>query len=127
MSSVIKGTIWEDTGPYMMARITGNDGANVTQSDVSSISYVVVDMTDTDTAVASGTLTVASVIYDTLQSGDSRWTEDSTGYNFGFTLAATAFPTGARTYRVDCDFDMATGENLAVVFEIVTKKRFRPS
>ena len=97
---LIEFAVWEDSGASLMARITGNDATNIQQADVTTIAYTVSSLaTDADTGVvtgtetATGTLTVSSVVFDTLQT-DARWTLDSTGYNFRWDVPASIFATG---------------------------------
>lgn len=94
-----KVVVMEDTSATFMCRMLASDGSAAQQADVSSIAYSVYDRTG-GSVVTSGTLTVSSVVFDTLQTG-APWTYDSTGYNFKTTLATTAFPTGGRLYRVE--------------------------
>ena len=96
----IQGTVWEDTTPYLMARVVGATAEILTRSDISSVSYTVVDIDDNTTVVASGSPSKDTVFFNSLQT-DARWTKDSTGYNFAFALPATALPNGQQTYVVD--------------------------
>lgn len=82
-----------------MARILGNAGSPIVRNDISTIGYTVRDLT-TGQTVASGSLTVASVVYNSLQQSDPRWEVDNEdtpgpdmrwGYNFAATLPASAF------------------------------------
>ena len=93
--------VQEDTDVFLMSRVTGSDGAALQQADVSTITYSTFDLNDPSTAVADGvSLTVANVIYDTLQTSDDRWEADATGYNFAWSAPASLFPTGNRMVRV---------------------------
>jgi hypothetical protein len=125
--SATTGVVWEDSTPFLMARIEGTDGDLITQADVSSIAYTSVDMHgDTTSAVSSGALVVAATVFDTLQT-DSRWTVDSTGYNFGFLLPAACIPEGDRCYSIDVVLTMASGGSIPVVWKLTTKKRYKGS
>jgi hypothetical protein len=74
----------------------------ITQALTSSITYSVFDAPTSSTASATGTLTVSSVIFDTLQTGTAFTTyADSTGYNFRTTMAKSLFPD-PKSYR--CEF-----------------------
>lgn len=114
-------TIIEDSPVTLRDRLVDTDGTSVVQADVSSIAYAVRDTTDPSTVVASGSLTVASVIYDTLQT--TGWTYDATGYNFAATLAGICFPSGEKVYRVEVAFAMAAGGTLYVAKEVSTIER----
>lgn len=75
---------WEGVSPQLMARITGNDGALITQSDITSIARTIYDLDSAtpDTAIGDATApVVAEVVFDTLQT-DDMWGTDDTGYNF---------------------------------------------
>ena len=98
MSDNITGIVNEDSSCTVLARIHAA-GANVTQSDVSSISYAIYELDGLDTHTASTSLTVSSVIYDALQT-DDRWSKDNTGYNFKHDIAHTVFTTPGR-YRIE--------------------------
>jgi hypothetical protein len=82
-----------------MARIVGLDGEYVAQADISTITYEVWESVDSGGTqiITSQSLTVSTVIYDTLQT-DARWAVDDTGYNFRFDAPAASFPAGNKTY-----------------------------
>lgn len=109
--------VFEDSGCRWMAYVRGNAGAAIVQADISSIVYSVFDKSDLSTATATGTLTVSSVIFDTLQtpSLDACWSKDSTGYNFGWNVPATIFATGDKTYRIEVKITPVSGEAMHLV------------
>lgn len=82
--------IWQTGGVRLMARVETDDGTDirpVVQADLSAISYTV-----TPPAGIAGTpvsLTIADVVYDTLQTGDV-WTAGG-GFNFNVVLPGTLF------------------------------------
>lgn len=97
-----------------MGRIYGNAGTVITQASLGSITYKVnvLDEDDVETEVATGTITISSAVYDTLQTSDPRWTKDTTGWNFIFVVPAATFTSanaGLR-HRVDVRFVPASGE-----------------
>lgn len=96
--------IWEDSGYTVLARILGHDGLAIAQADVSTIAWTIAADSDRSTAVATGTLVVADVVYDALQTDDARWTLDTTGFNFATTMAATTVPVGGETYQLRYTF-----------------------
>lgn len=106
-------SVFEDTGAVIMARVYGNAGTAITQASLSSIVCKVYDLTNGDTLIATRTLVIASVVFDTLQTSDPRWTEDDTGYNFLDVVEATNFPEGGRTYRLEYKFTPASGQVFA--------------
>lgn len=121
-TEIIKGSVWEDGGATILARVTGNAGAAITQASLTSITCKVFDLDGTtpDTAITTPTITVSTAVYDTLQT-DARWTVDSTGYNFIDALAATNFPTGDHLYRVEYKFTPTSGAVFFVVAELYAK------
>lgn len=111
-----KSIATEDSGHSVMDRVTGNAGALITQSDITSIAYTVHDL-ETGEQTVSSTLTVSSVVFDTLQT-DVRWTADKLGYNFRYDIPASELPNGDRTYSFEIVFNPASGENFVVVREV---------
>lgn len=61
--------------------------------------------------VDSGTLTVSSVVFDTLQT-DGKWTDnpvnDDEGYNFAHAIPSTSIDA-AGEYRLEHEFTMSDG------------------
>lgn len=97
---------------WVLQRIHYN-GSNITQAGVSSITWKIWDSftrTGAD-VVASGTLTVANAVFNTLQT-DGKWTDnpvnDDTGYNFAHAIPATAITTSGE-YRLEHEFTMSDG------------------
>jgi hypothetical protein len=109
----------EGSGALFLSRVTIWDGSNAQQADISSITYATYDLDgDTpETAVGSGSLTVANVVFDALQT-DAVWTKDSTGYNFSHAIPAADLPNGGHRYRVVYVFTPASGEAFTEVGEI---------
>ncbi len=93
----------------IMARVQMN-GSNISQSDISAVERKIFDADGStpDTAEDTSDLTVASVVFDDLQT-DDRWTEDSTGYNFRDTVVASLLSSPTR-YRIEYKFTGAAGE-----------------
>ena len=98
----------ERSGCTLMGYVQGHDAAAITQSDITSIAYHVVDVRKPSVTVASGSLDKANVVYDTLQT-DARWTKDSTGYNFAWAAEVTLVPEGGKTYQVEVEFTPTSG------------------
>src|ERR1700680_3312199 len=75
------GEVMEGAGVGFLGRILA-DGVAVLQAGLSTITYKVEDITaPVIAAIASGSLTVSAVIFNTIQT-DSEWVQDTTGYNF---------------------------------------------
>ena len=121
------GVAFKNGSITCMARVTGADAANIQQADISSGVYSLYLLDDQDpdsrTAVtghAAGSLTIASVIFDTLQT-DARWTVDSTGYNFKHVIdisANVAFAIAGRRYLVEYTLTPASGQVIIVRFRV---------
>ena len=117
--SVNKVSAYEDGGVSLMARHRGNDGAYITRTSLNSISVKVFDKSDPSTTLQSTTLNVSTVVFDTLQT-DTRWTKDSTGYNFRHDVPGSWLESGNKTYRIEYKFDPVAGEDFFLVFEVRT-------
>jgi hypothetical protein len=120
----------EDNCFFLMDRIYGTSATVVTQATISSIAYKITRM-DTESTVDSGSLVVATVIFDTLQTAE--WLEDdkvtaidSTGYNFGWWVTADKLTVGGIQYIADVTFTPTTGTgyNFSTAFRLETKKRY---
>lgn len=110
-----------------MARVMGHDGsynaAAITQADVQSITYKVVDANNDHTATASGSLSASDVILDTLNTGDI-WTVDSTGFNFSHQLPSTAIDTENHVFIVEYKMTLTDSTVLTWQYQILCKKRY---
>jgi hypothetical protein len=97
------------------------------QPQIDSIRYTAatLDASDPDrqTPVAAHEnvpLTVADVVFNTLQTGP-LWSADSQGYNFRHTLdggAASAFPVAGLSYQVRCEVTPTDGPLIVVRFQL---------
>ena len=126
-SGVITGVVPGQSGVTLLARVLGQNGAPITQATITSIAWTLTDLT-AGAALASGTFTVASAVFDSLQL-DPRWAADGVGYNFLGTLAASNFALASpsagvpgqapapRRYQCDVAFTPASGEAFRVVFQ----------
>lgn len=129
---IYTGIVVAGSGVSLLARLLGNDGNLLTQASLSSIAYSVYNVTDSASGGA-GTLTVSSVIFDSLQQSDRRWRVDSIdrpgvdgryGYNFAATLAASLFTSGGDVHQVDVTFTPASGEPFVVVWRFTPVETF---
>ncbi len=118
-TDIIRGKVFEDGGATCMARIIGQAGVAITQASLTSIGCKVFDLggATPDTPIATSSLTISSVVFDTLQT-DARWTYDTTGYNFLHAHAAATFPSGDTRYRVEYLFTPVSGAAFFAVFEL---------
>lgn len=117
-----KQVVFEDSGASCMARVVGNAATAITQATITSITSHVFDLDSSTptTDLDNSTLTVSSVVFDTLQT-DARWTVDSTGYNFRHDFAASIFTTGGHRYRVEFVFTPSSGAVFHVVYQLKTE------
>ncbi len=104
----VTGCVAEDSTFAVMLRLQV-DGVTATQSVLSSITWKAWDEQNTGTVHASGTLTVSSVVFDTLQT-DGRWTADSTGYNFRHDITQATFTDPGR-YVIEYTVTMTGGNS----------------
>ena len=70
------------------------------QADVSTITYSIYPTDSTTAHTTATSLTVATVIFDTLQT-DARWTKDITGYNWRHDVAATVLVDPTKDYQIE--------------------------
>ena len=121
-SDITIQNIWEDGDATELARVFVN-GSAVTQADLTEIErqiWLVSGLTKSQIGSAE-TLTIASVIFDTLQK-DGRWTVDLTGYNFRDRIAGTNFASGDVTNQVEYKFTGTGGEIFYVVYRHPTQE-----
>lgn len=109
--------IREGDAVKLMARVVGPRNTALTRSQVSAITWAAYDLKSNTSraAIDSGTLTVNSVIYDTLQTtaDDAAWEEDETGYNFAYQFPADLFSRsggGSGRFRLEIRGVPAAGE-----------------
>lgn len=118
---IIKGTALEGAEIPIMARVTNLAGSLITQATIVSIAYKVFDKLDaalTDIAQSSP-LTVADVVFNSLQTDDS-WTKDSAGYNFRYVTDPAELPEGGATYRFEFTLTTSDGSKIEIVAEVDT-------
>ncbi len=113
--------IWEGASPVLLAYVVDSGDDAVLQAGVASIAYAIINL-KTQTVIATGTLTIADVIYDTLQTGNG-WTYPGAGYNFRWKIPGSSFPAGNGAYRVEVEIS-AGGDVLPVVGDVEVSKRY---
>jgi len=126
-----KARVFKDGTGTFMARVVGATDSAITQADLSSIacSIYTLDPDDTDAqTVVTGhddtAVTVSSVVFDTLQTDDSRWTVDTTGYNFLHEIDVSsneAFPVRGAEYLVHYELTPTSGQVIDVQFLVECK------
>lgn len=113
---IAKAVVIEDSAAVLLARVLKASGAPIVQADVSSISVKVFDAGEASQVGSTYTPTVSAVVYNTLQT-DSRWSEDTTGYNLAIALAGSYWPTAGR-YQAEVKITPVSGDAFYVVFAL---------
>jgi hypothetical protein len=101
----------EDGSATVYGRLMARDGTGqaidgqgkcLTQADVDEITFKVFDEENTATPINTGTVDVATSVFDNLQTtlDDPVW-KFSKGFNFRHDLGPTNFPEGDRTITVE--------------------------
>lgn len=122
MAAPIKSKIFERSGIIVLARVINpNTKAYISQASLTSVKYEVWDTATRTKVTAEQTLTIANVVFDTLQT--SGWSTDSTGYNFAVVLAGSNFPSNS-TYQVEFKFTPASGETWIVPYVLTAQKMY---
>ena len=106
---------FEDSGFIFMADILApDDGEAIQQADLSSISYKVFN--ESNVEVATGSLSISGVIYDSYVTGDARWDQGGNGYNFLWAPPVTTVPA-AGEYTFEVLFTPVLGQQFYGVWE----------
>ena len=125
MAGAIAGTIFEDSSCSILARIVNGANELIEQADISTIHRDSWDISTTPPTRKAGptSLTVANVIFNTLQTGGA-WVEDSEGYNFLDLIPASAMPATTlaqwplqKAARIEYKVVLTSGEYLKVIAE----------
>lgn len=102
--------VFEDNSAFVMARIEGHLGTNITQASMSAISALVYDVQNSNALVATLTPSIPATVFDSLQTADPRWKTDAVGYNFGYMIPGSSFPDGGKLYLVKFVFTPTSGD-----------------
>lgn len=118
---LVIGTTYEDQGVVVLGRVRDWEADLLVQADFGSITLKLFDESSStpNTAIYSATLTVSSVIYNTLQTGGG-WTVDSTGWNFRTSIAGQYFADPCHQYRCEVLFAPTGAETFFGVAQITT-------
>lgn len=123
--------VWQEDGSATcLARVCARDATGaatgvsgegnwIKQADLSSITCKIFDRSSAtpDTATSSPAVTISTSIIDTPVTDGKIWTVDSTGYNFLFDVAPTAFTTSGHKYLVEFYFTTTGGTKWTIPFE----------
>ena len=121
----VHGIVFKNGTATCLARVVGADAANITQSDIATITYSVYMLNDQNadtradvTGHTDAALVVVDTIFDTLQT-DAIWTIDDTGYNFKHEIDISsneAFAIAGREYLVEFSLTPSSGQLILVRF-----------
>lgn len=118
----IEGFLFQNSAGVIMGRVTNNRGADVTQSSLTSLVLTLEDKAFPGVPVASSpyTLTVADVIFDTLQT-DSIWEQTTDGFNFLYDTENAQLVNGQTNYIYQFRATPVVGESAVWVYEPITE------
>lgn len=121
------GAVFKQGPAILLARVVGADGQAITQSDVSLISYSILEidlrLPDSSKPVAGHqdvSLPVSACVFDTLQT-DTTWSADAEGYNFRHVVDVTtadAFPAAGVCYQVRYEITPVIGQKIVFRFHL---------
>lgn len=116
---IVEGRVVERSSVALMARIRNpNTGSYISQASLSTVTFEVHKGDDIVTAETS--LTIASVVYNSLQT-TLGWSRDTTGYNFRYVIDGANFPDEG-TYEVVVKFTPSSGNVFYVAFRCSSVK-----
>lgn len=112
---------FQGTDLVLMARNRINVSGVATYIQQSHIASVTYEVFEGGVSQGTGVLNVASVVYNTLQTG-SIWTKDKKGYNFSMVLPRSFIPLQFKDYYVPVKFTtVVAGYVFYNQFKIKTK------
>ncbi len=129
MLTNVKDSVFIKSSCTCMARVKDGDDANITQAGTSTITYSVFSLGASGvrsvvTGHDGGSVSVATSVFNTLQTDDSRWDRDTTGYNFLHTIDISsneAFTTTGKYLVEYLITPVSPGQRSVLRFLIVAK------
>ncbi len=114
---IIEGRSVRNSGLTVAGLVQGQAGTNITQATLTSVTYTVTrtNWDGTTTITGTNTLTVSSVVFDTAQTADPRYTKAG-GYNFLAVLPATCFVQPGRFHTVEILFVPVSGQQFEQIY-----------
>lgn len=101
---IVQALVWQGSDVLLLARCRSILGPYISQASLSSITLQVWDKNEQTIIYGPINLTIASVVFNTLQTNPVLWTQDVIGYNFLYQLnGSLAFPA-ADDYKVNVLF-----------------------
>jgi hypothetical protein len=121
-AKTFRSEINEDSAVVVTALLLDTpDETALVQSDFSAIAWKLFNYNDR-TKVASGTLTISSVVFNTLQDWPAKPNE--TGYNFKAEFSGTYFTQATQRYRMEILFTLSGGESFPVILDLSATEVF---
>lgn len=124
MADVFTGSVFQNSSVIVMARIKAASGAYLVQSDLTSISMeiwrIYGDSREPGRTAGPTAVTVASAVYNTLQTG-GLWEADDTGYNFLYECPNSGF-NDEGVFRVEIRFTPTSGQSFVVKWEVTASR-----
>jgi hypothetical protein len=124
----IESEIFEGKDIWTLARVTGADRVALLQAGVTSIDLDVYDLTSEtpETSIyTESSISVASTIFDTLQTG-GMWDDDDIGYNFSHRSGNSNFTQeGGHTYQFEYELTTSSWGVVPVVHRVRVLSRHR--
>lgn len=118
---IFRDNVWESGTKYNRARIVDRNGNVLVQGDFTgSVVLRVYDMAaaDVDSAIYSNTTTIASNVYNSLQT----WDVDGEGYNFEHAITSNQVAMdGEHTYRACYQLTHTSEGVYTLVYEMSAK------
>ncbi len=114
---IITGVTIRNSGATVAGLVQGQNGANITQASMTSISYTVTrtNKDGTTTVTGTGVLTVSAVVFDTPVTTDPRYGLAG-GYNFLAVLPHTCFASPGLYHLIEVLFVPVSGEQFEQLF-----------
>ena len=116
----------------LLARIVDWQAAPIQRADVVTASYTIFEEDRQDASkrtpvmghenVVLSSSELDAAVFDSLQTGDPRWTVDAQGYNFRFQPSAAVappFPVAGRAYLVLLRLTPLVGDDLPAQWRLV--------
>lgn len=125
---ITKASIPQGSAPVCLAKVVDSAGDAITQAGLTSVERRVWNVAIPGTIVwpvapTAATLTIADVVFDTLQT-DNGWSVDEIGWNFRDIVPASICSGAGITYRIEYKFTPSSGEVLWAVYEVTTWNLF---
>lgn len=117
MPIITRGEFLEGSGAVLIARVWDEDGVDIVQSDVSSITGYAYKLVNNVWTIVSGyngvSIDPEDVVFNTLQPAPS-WNPGGSGYNLRIVIPYTVFDTPGTQYRFNHKLVPVSGQQVYV-------------